>query len=369
MTIPIQQALPFPDQPAQAAEPPPLTYALLREFEKQPGCETYTADGEKIKLLVLYVWLRNLAPGLTFETFLQRFTSVADHAPENRKHPDDALRFHCPRSKATAEELKKQQWSAKQVVDMMVLYVDVCREAERTNVDPMPLDDFLAACAEPFLTGEIPPPERGATRGPTSRKTPSAASAAPLPADAATGLVANQNPLRPTGPGQRVIYERPTENSRQIKGVVVDIKTEGDRRYVDFRADAGDLYEGCNINHFTVCDEPPPTPPETREKVKLWVGKSQYPNAKAALDLTVPMGNVAIGDTINQWTQDFPCGLLAEISLVNGESGPFVDAILVDQNNQADPVVSELPPRRVLLGDYYFQSPHGTLLLEVCTRQ
>ena len=367
----VQQPLPFTEQSAPVAETPPLTYVLLREFEKQPGCEAYTADGERIKLLSLYVWLRNLAPGLTFETFLQRFSGVADHTPENRKHPDDALRFHCPRAKAAAEELKKQQWSAKQVVDMMVLYVDVCREAERTNVEPIPLDDFLAACAEPFLTGEIPPPERGATRGPTSRKAAAggAAAAAPAAADPATGLVPNRNPLRPTAAGQRVIYERPTENSRQIKGVVDAIKTEGDRQYVDFRADSGDLYEGCNILHFVVCAEPPPPRPEARETTKLWIGKAQYPGVKDALALTLPMGNVALSDTINQWTQAFPCGLLAEISLVNGETGPYVDAVLVDQNNQTQHVVSELPPRRVLLGDYYFESPHGRLHLEVCARQ
>lgn len=368
MTELTQQSLPFPQSPS-VTDSPPLTYALLREFERQPGCEAYTSDSKRIRLLMEYVWIRNLAPGLTFETFLQRFASVADHSPENRKHPDEALRFHCPRSKAAAEELKRQQWSAKQVVDMMVLYVDVCREAERTNVEPISLDEFLAVCAPLFLSGEIPPPERGATRGPANRKAAGAAPAGvPTAADPDTGLVPNQNPLRPTAAGQRVIYERPTENRWQIKGVVLAIKTEGARQYVDFQADGGDLYEGCNILHFTVCAEQPPPAPQAREKAKLWIAKSQYPAVMSALNLQVPLGNVAIGDTINQWTQDFPCGLLAEVTLVNGENGAYVDAILVDPSNQASPVISDVPPRRTLLGDYYFQSPQGVLHLEVCTR-
>lgn len=103
--------------------------SLLKAFGKQPGCERYTADGERVKLLSTYLWLRQLTDGLTFERFLERFAPLADFDESNRKHPDDAIAFHCPRRKATADELKKPQWTAAEVVDFSALYVDMIREA------------------------------------------------------------------------------------------------------------------------------------------------------------------------------------------------------------------------------------------------
>lgn len=359
--------------PPPDASQPALTYALLRDFERQPGCDEYTADGSRIKLLCEYIWVRQLTPDLTFEDFLARYTPLADFNEENRKHPDDAVRHHCPRSKAQADKVGKAQWSAREAVDMLVLYVDVCRECDRTRQPGMSLDEFLGLMADGFKTGEIQPPDRPAGRAATKAAPRSAASRVgqPAPADPVTGLVDTNNPLMPSHAGQRVIYAMPTENSRQVKGVVQQIRTEGDRRYVDFMTDAGELIEAANINHFVVCNEEPPATQPCLESRKHWIPKSQLPGVNQALQLTSPMGNLALDDTIYQWVAQFDCGLLAEVTVLNGQQGPYVDAVLVDPNRTEEQgqIVSELPPRRSVLGTYTFDSPGGTLVLEVCTRK
>jgi len=363
-------------QPAQPTQQPPaqepleLTYALLRDFEKQEGCDGYSSDSKRVKLLSDYAWLRNLAPGLTFEVFLEKYKLVANFDAENRKHPDDALKFHCPRAKSQADKLEKPQWSAKEAVDIMVLFVDGCREADRAGTEPVDIDNYLEAISPGYKDGSIPAPEKVAVqRGPTAKR--AARQGEPAPADPVSGLVDTGNPLRPTRAGQRVIYARPNQADRQIKGVVEAINVEGDRSYVDFRSDEGELMQGVNILHCTVCDETPPATPEASEAKKLWVPKSQFPAVLQALELQVPMGNVALGESIYQWSQEFDCGMLAEVTVVNGETGPFVDAVLVHPNVQGDPgVVRELDPRQSILGDYRFETPdNGVLLLEVCTRQ
>ena len=51
---------------------------LLRDFCKKPGCERYTSDSERIKLVGTYFWVRQLAPGLTFEVFLEKIWGPPD---------------------------------------------------------------------------------------------------------------------------------------------------------------------------------------------------------------------------------------------------------------------------------------------------
>lgn len=376
MTEPlVQQTLPIMQDPAApdaGTAGPVLTHALLRDFAKQPGCERYKNDSDRIRLLSDYAWLRNLAPGLTFNQFLLRYQGVADFNEENLKHPEDAIRHHCPRSKAQADKLAKPQWSAEEVVDILVLYADVCREADQTNADPIPLNDFLAACAPLFKTGELKPPERpAATRGPGAKRAPAAPGASvPTPADPVTGLTGSATPLRPTMAGQRIIYARPDQAGRQVKGVVEQVHVEGERSYVTFVSDEGERTEGVSILHCTVCDEATPVPPQALERKKLWVPKAQSMQADSYLALTTSMGNLPLGGTIFQWQQGFDCGLVGEITLVNGETGPYVDAQLVNPELADEAcVLFDLDPRRSLYGEYRFQAPGGILVLEVCKRQ
>lgn len=358
----------MPEEPQQRE----LTYGLLKQFEKQQGCDRYSADTQRIKLLSDYIWLRRLAPNLTFEEFLTRYTPVADFDDENLKHPDDAIKMRCPRSKSQAEKLKVSQWSATEVVDMLVLYVDMCREADAAAIDvPIELEEFLRLDGPRYKEGQIAGPDKpAAVRGPGRR---SGQSQEPTPADPTTGIPPSGNPLRPTQAGQRVIYAMPSQGGRQIKGVTVDIHTEGDRSYCDFQSDDGEVVQGANICHFTLCDEAPPSPPQLAEpKQKVWIPKSQYPQVVGALGLNTRLGNVELDEAIYQWSAQFACGMIADITVVNGQNGPYVDACLVDPSKPENAqVVVELPPRSEVLGDYRFPLPDdaGTLELEVSARQ
>lgn len=370
--LPGQQTLPGmgPDtaqpQPPQT-ETPELTYALLRDFEKQEGCDRYSADSQKIKLISDYAWVRRLTPDLTFEQFLERYQAVADFDAENRKHPDDSLKYHCPRAKSQADKAGKLQWSASEVVDLLVLYVDACRLADQFNMEPLSLEEFLAPNADAFKEGKLAPPEKPTSRSSGKKKQ---RAGQPAPADPVTGLVDTNNPLRPSAPGQRVIYAHPTQNDRQIKGVAENIIQEGDRRYVDFRADSGELIQGANILHFVVCDEKPPQMPDPVERKKLWIPKTQMHGVQQALALTTAMGNVPLGEAMYSWEERMDCGLVVDICIVNGETGPYVDATLVDESKpENEQVIADEPPRKSVLGEYTFESPHGCLCVEVCSRQ
>jgi hypothetical protein len=363
-----------PDLPGQQTLPgmgqPELTYALLKAFEKQPGCDAYSSDSNRIRLLSEYIWLRRLAPELTFEAFLQRYESVADFDDENCKHPDAALKRYCPRSRAAADKANLPQWSANEVVDILVLYVDMCREADAQNIEvPMNLAEYLAMDGEPYKRGEVTKPERPtAARGPAHRQTRGVIRREPAPADPNTGLVPTNNPLRPTQAQQRVIYEHPVQRGRQIKGVVERIITEGDHTYVDFVSDEGERTEACSIKNFVVCDEVPPAPPAALERKKIWVLQNQWPGVQQALRMQQPMANVDLGSPIYQFSDSFSNGSVAHVVIRNGETGPYVDPSLGNPD-EPDAILVELPPRSELLGEYRFQTPEGVLLLEIAKRK
>lgn len=350
---------------APPAVTPPMTYAFFKVFEKRPGCDRYSADGQRIKLILDYAWLRSLTPELAFETFMERYSRVADFDDNNLKHPADAVKYYCPRSKAQADKSGKSQWTAQEVTDILVLYVDVCREADAQNVEPMALNEFLDACADAYKSGEIPPPEKPEPKRGGAKRSPRVGE--PTAADPVSGIVENNTPLHPTRGGQRVIYSQPSEGGRQIKGVTEQVFSEGDRHYADFRADSGELIAAVNATHCVVCNETPPAPQMVTESKKLWIPKSQMPAVSQAMGLTSPMGNMAIADSIYQWEQTFECGLVAMLTIVNGESGPYVDPALIDPTT--NDVVAEIEPRRSLLGNYYFNTPNGVVSLEVCARQ
>ena len=185
-------------QPA-AAEVPPTIIELLDKFTSQPGCEGYRGDAKRVDLLSLFLFVRQLTPSLTFEDFLTRFANFADADDENKKEPATAIKILLPRAKAKAEAAGKHQWSAKQVVDYVALYVDMVREAERTQTPvPLELPAFLGneALIEQFLAGAFAAPKKTASRG--------------RPRGSGNELV------RPTQPQQRCIYNE--GEGRQHRG-------------------------------------------------------------------------------------------------------------------------------------------------------
>ncbi len=375
--LPGQQVL-----PGMAAQPAPreTVMNLLRDFAKQPGCDNYKGDSDKIKLLNTYLWLRQLTENLSFETFLAKFAALADFDEINRKHPDDSLAFHCPRAKAAAEKLGKEQWAAKECVGILALYVDMVREAEKQNVPvPLTLDQYLDMDAPAVKAGTVVLPkadslrgggaaENGAAGGTKARRSPRPSE--PSPADPDTGLSPTGQSLLPSFVGQRVIYKMPSSD-RQRRGKVLNIIVDGDRQYVDFETDEGEQFEQCNILHFTVLDE---ALPATREDVlardTLWIPKAQFGSLQSQLAVTTPIGGVPLGELILQFRKPFPqLQLIVDVDIVNGETGPYVDARLIAEQNGEGLVLVEEPPRTNILGTYRFERPEGVIILEIKTRE
>lgn len=383
---PVQQTLPImaPTQPAgpiptaAPAVPPPLApvavipgatvATLLKGFAKQPGCEAYAGDSNKIKLIMTFLWLRQLTPSLPFEKFLELFAPLADYDETNRKHPEDALGHHCPRAAKVAAARNVPQWSAKECVEFSSLYIDMVREAEATQQPvPMTFDQFLGALSSQFKAGAFNVPEPAAPAAPagvTKRK-----SAAAAPTHVA---------IRPSAAGQRVIYTIPETNGRQLRGVAEAVYQEGPNTFLTFKSDEGEVIEGIHADNCHVCDDPLPASPPvefatgkpttTGGEKQLLIPKSQYGSVKAALALTTAMGNVALGDAIYPYAVTFDNGYDAVIEVVNGENGPFVDARLLDPK-QDDRIVYDLPPRKNIDGLYHFVDGDKTYTVEVRGRE
>jgi len=347
--------------PGVVEEPTPVL-TLVRDFTEKEGCDSYSTDSKKIDLMLLWIWLRQFTEGLTFETFLEKFARVADFNAENRKHPEDALKFHCPRAAKVAEKLGKPQWNAKECVGILSLYVDLCRLADAEGLQPgeyADLDAYLEMDGPAVKSGEVKLPET-----PKKGRKAKPKAGDPAPADPDTGLVPTNNPIRPTGPGQRIVYSMESEGGRQIRGQSENVFEDGGRWYVTFIADTGERWEAVNQEHCTLLDEPPPPVREDVVETKtLWIPKATAPQVTQALALTGPMGNVQIGQLIYPFTTEFDGGVSADINVVNGETGPFVEAQLYKTSDET--VLDELDPRNQIVGEYRFTTDQGVFLLEV----
>lgn len=338
---------------------------LLREFAKREHCDRYAADGEKIKMLTDYLWLRQLTPSLRFETFLDLYAPVADFDEVNLKHPADAIKELLPRAKSQADRKGTRQWTASEVVGYLATYVDMIRAAEVGGVPiPLGLNAYLAAptCQAAFFDN-------------ASKPEPKATSTPKVVTGGGTKTKKEKDEVpRPTATGQRAIMSH--QNGRQYRGYVTKLWTDGEgtnaRTYVDFKADSGEEFPGTAINKFElVADSPPQVPkddttnqpkPECGSKT-LVIKKAEYAPAQQALALNEPVGTVTIGHNVYHWHQSFDDGHTAVLCVVNGEHKPYVDAFLC--KDTPDNVVAELPPRDNLVGTYQFDAAHGVYTLEV----
>ena len=255
--------------------------------------------------------LRQLDPALVFERFLG-YALVADFDEENRKHPEDALRFHCPRSKAEAEKRQRPQWSAKQCAGILALYADMVREAEREGQEPpLTLDQFLGELGEAYLNGEFDVgPETAPAANDNGQLPLPLVSEDPPPLPATTPVVSPAIPAgRPSAAGQMVTAEL-APGGREIRGTTLAVYEVEGRWYCDLRSTDGEEFRGlavgsCRLDvpdtstqaavQQTAADE---SPLPVAESHKLWIAKSQFRKVQEALALNAPMGNVAIEDAI-----------------------------------------------------------------------
>lgn len=343
------------------------TLDLLAAFPRQKGCEAYGQDGRRIQLLSMYVWLRQFTERLTFELFLEKFTPLADYDDINLKHPDAALHACCPRSKKQADTSGVPQWTAKECVDILALYVDMCREADKLGMAvPITFAEFLQSEGPLYKAGQTAPLPAAATR---QKRTRAVAAAAASKADPVTGLTPTAAAERPTSAGQWIIYEPATEVGRQIRGTTVAVYSqavgEEIRQYVDFVTEEGEVYNAVNAGHCTVLEGTPPPAEEPQVVKRLRIPKDEYPQIVERLKLNAPVANVAIGEVLHMFSVTFTeQQLVADITVVNQEAHPVVIAELANAQND---VIADLPPRRNILGDYRFNTPQGVLIVRAVT--
>ena len=357
---------PVPQQPVQQQPEQvpanPSIQTMIRQFAKQPGCERYSGDAEKVRLLEEYLWCRQIVPGLSIDVFLGLYAAVADFNSENAKHPADAIKNLLPRQKKQADTQATHHWSSKEVVDFVALYVDMIREAEQKSTPiPMTFNEFLVSPAllEGFHAGHFK--EEPAPKAP---KTPGAPRTAAAPR--------STEKVRPTAVGQRVIYTN--GNGRQFRGLLTNYwqDAQSTHTFCDFQADAGEEFKGIGLISFEMCSDAPPNAPQDNEghelpelaRGKLTIIKAQFPSVVTALAMDLPLGTVAIGDTVYSFNHQFPTGHVAVLDVVNGETGPYVDARLC--LNTPDNVLFEVnPPRKNIEGLYTFEIAEGSFSLEV----
>ncbi len=363
------QPQPPPQQVAAVqADEAPTILALLRSFAKQPGCERYDADAEKVKLLELYLFIRQLTPSLSFELFLTLFAPFADADETNLKHPADSIRRHLPRTKKQAEEQGTTQWTSKSVVDYVSLYVDVIRCAEAAS-SPVPMD------FNTFLTNQVMLEQfhAGAFKEVASPKTKVKAAKATAEPKQRTPKLGAAARVTPTAAGQRVIYT--SGSGRQFRGELTAYWQDPGsmNTFADFRADSGEEFKGSGIGAFEICNDPQPNAPQTLEGdplPELGAGKIIIPklngaSVQQALAMNVPVGTVAVGDVLYTYSYQFPGDITATIDIANGATGPYVDGYLW-QGAAATNVIAEInPPRKNAAGTYIFETPVGTYRIEV----
>lgn len=341
------------------------TLDLLAAFPRHTGCEAYGQDSKRIQLLTMYVWLRQFTERLTFELFLEKFAPLANYDATNLKHPDDALHVYCPRVKKQADAAGVPQWTAKECVDILALYADMCREADKLGMAvPITFAEFLQSEGPLYKTGQTAPLPAATTRQKRTR-----AAAAASKADPVTGLTPTVAAERPTSSGQWIIYEPITETGRQIRGTTVAVYAqavgEEIRQYVDFVTEEGEVYNAVNASHCTVLEGTAPPAAEAQVVKQLRIPKDEYPQIVERLKLNAPVANVPVGEVLHAFTVTFKeQQLVADLTVVNQEAHPVVIAELANAQND---VIADLPPRRNILGDYCFNTPAGVLVVRVIT--
>lgn len=364
---PVERTLTVPP-PVSPDKDRPLIGELLRDFAKNPGCERYSGDAEKIKLLGIYLWLRQLTPTLFFETFLELFAPLADFDGENLKQPDDAIKALLPRSAKAAEAAGTEQWTAKQVVEFVSLYVDIVREAElQSKPVPMTLNAFLQnkQMHKQYRDGlfdDILVVKAAPKSGKRSNKSQATV-------------------IAPSAPSQRCLYNGP--GNRQYRGHVTNIWTDNQsgNQYANFKADSGEEFNGVGLGQLSVITDSPPNPPATPagepipqtavETMRL--KKVDYNQAQTALALQAPMGNIELGQLILGFTHKFFDGKIASIHVINAEPRPYVDAFLSSDSSPElinETVIAEIPPRNNIEGTYAFVTEeNGVYTLTVTGRE
>jgi len=373
---------------------------LLKGCAKQ--CEAYKGDAKKVELTCLYLFVRQLTPTLPFETFLECYSALADADEENLKLPDTAVARLLPRTKAKADQYKLRQWSAKEIVGYLALYVDMIREAENTNTAvPMTLNAWLGnpAMQKMYLDGGFDVPE---TVADTTEEAVAAANADITEDDTPPPVVpeaevpaAVEKPARksrgkketvpkvptgrqPTIAGQRVLYTHP--GGQQLRGVTQQVITDEttSKVYVTLIDDSGQEHKEVAVSRVVLIDDPLPQPAQNVSSTAsaiveaLIVDMEDTDMALCNKYLTMESQDLTLPPDRDLWrwedtvTQD---GVEYSLNIIlkNGDADapPYVDAYAAAADTpegQPPHVIYEIQPRNFsILGVYLFVLPGGTV--------
>lgn len=359
------------------ADTSPSVLALLRTFPKRPGLTTYTKDTQKIKLLGQYLSLRRFAPTLTFERFLDVFAETVEE-----DSPDKIIAISLPRrAKKKGDPEDFQQWAAKDTVKLVAAYLDIARLYAATGQEfSLPLASFLQdkGVIAAFFRGDFE--EKQAQSETVAKALPVAPQPEPPeivkqtaptgPAAVTLEVVSGKNA---TTPGDRCTYLLAT--GRQMRGVLSRVLPEAPDNIARgvFKDDTGEKITGVPLASLYVCHDPLPLPPCDSEGAPLaeiltttmTIGAAEYSRIEASLSLDMPVGNVSMGKNCWEYSHMYKDGAVAYVRVVNSETGPYVDAVLVDPSQR----VFAVEPRKSIEGDYTFSTPDGYYKLIVAGKQ
>jgi hypothetical protein len=370
---------------------------LLKAFSKQ--CEAYKGDAKKVELACLYLFVRQLTPSLPFETFLECFSALADADEDNLKLPETAVARLLPRTKAKAEQYNSRQWSAKEIVGYLALYIDMIREAEHANMAvPMTLNAWLADpnLQKMYLDGAFDAVPKAAEAEDPDTETAVSEANADIPEEAVAATVAtaevpakksrgkktkttkSSTEKQPTAAGQRVLYTH--VGGQQFRGVTtaVEVDATTSRTYVDLLDDSGQLHAGVAATSVIVINDPLPQPAQNvtsaaSEIVEAFIVDMEEEDlALCAKYLEMETQDMSLPpdrdlwrweDTVSQEGVEYSLNIILKNG--DGDASPYVDAYaaMADTPEGHPPhVIYEIQPRNVsILGVYLFVLPAGTI--------
>ena len=263
-----------------------------------------------------YLFVRVFKPEMSFDDFLVQYTSLAD--AESPVLPATALKTHCSDAKA---------WPVKSRVALLALAIDnVWYLHVNGQTMPVAFIDFLGNVAQAVTAGTFQLPQ--VSESLKKRKRATAASAkAFVPAH-----------------DIRCMYT----NERGYDMVGTLKKGFGDSW--QFLTDHGELLQDIALGNCKEPDELMPEAPDTSASVTelfVFVEASEWNQHMAVRE---PLAEVPMGAEIDMRVVPFgPVRL--KLSLKNGETGPYVDPQLVD--NETGHVLMDGRPHEFSVLGYY----------------
>lgn len=278
-----------------------------------------------------YLFVRAFQPKLSLDEFLLAYTQFVDKSSPS--WPDTALKLHCSDLKA---------WPVKKRVALLCVICDSLQLlAEQDQHLPITLADFLGRLADGVASGNFPLPEPSAAVK-RSRKRAAVVRDVFVPAD-----------------GLRCVYTVP-ENF-DLPGVL----RRGFGDSWAFLSDYGELLQDITVGNCHPPNELVPELPDTTATMTqelVLVEASDWNQRMAVRD---PLVEFPIGAEIDMRTVSFG-DVKIKISLKNGETGPYVDPVLLD--SETGHVLAHGRPREFsVLGYYLLKYDNAVYKLDVVT--